>query len=213
MRRLILLLIIIFKVLTSYSQVMVISSNNDGHVYLGLPNSIYVIHGTYSCKKLIVQTENGEIEQSKECEYNWIPKFSGKGTISVYGISGKDTVSLGSKVYMVTALKYKFQIYSTDSGMLSIEKLRALNSPMIIPDFQGDIYGVTPSLKNYSILVSRGDSVLFTINNTGKDFLHETKKLFQALKPLDLLTFYNINCYLANGKLIKIEPVEFILTY
>ena len=187
-----------------------ICSNRDRFVYLKMENLITVMDKRYSCNKLAVTTDNGTIKLNGECEYWWYPEQEGEGTIHIFALKGKDSVSLGAMKYRVKEIDFAFKPGAVHRGPISADSLLKLK-PCIVTDYAGTLCGIHPKILEFSVAVVRNGQILHNIQNYGAAFTGTTLEFFKTLKPADTLIFYQIHCVFPGAISRKMDPAELLI--
>ncbi len=208
MRKVFCLLAFIFCGVKSNSQCSLVTEKTNGICYLGMDNPLRVCIANSSTKEIELKTVNGKISKvSDEGLFIYHPNLLGKAIIKVYK-KGKEIASyhfIVENIHLSASVGFKNSGDTLTKDFFVSQVKLSVSLPSMI--MTCDVIFI---IEEFSMLVFRGDSLLFNIKNTGTYFNKDITKTLAELNKNDKLIFYNILAGTPRGKEM-LNPIEYCI--
>jgi hypothetical protein len=188
----------------------VVANLSENIMYVGLNNTIAVAVSNHPCLSYFVVATNGKVE-SVESPYNYdiYPDSVGKTEIFVISRNNKKD-TLGRAMFRSKSLPEPVaRVAGKIYGDLNASVLRAQSG--IPARLEGFALDSKFSVLAYTVIIMRGERVFFTRKETGALFTPEVKQAFNSLQPGDTVLFTAMSCRGPDGKIRRLQPLEFII--
>lgn len=190
---------------STMGQKISIANDRENILYAGVNNPISIAAENYSCKKLIVKTDNGKIYGSN-CSYTFHSNKVGPCEIIIYQKYYGKLKEIGRTGFRVKTMPLpKFKI---GSGKDSMRMVEISNQQYVRADLENFDIAVRYSVEQFTVsIISNDTSGCTTKSNIGSQISDEIKHLFAMLKPNDIVLFRDIYVLSPNDTLALLKPV------
>jgi hypothetical protein len=192
-------IVLTFFVFTrAYQQVVTVSNDKMNLLYKGISNPLTIVVEDYPCNKTIAKSDCGILKLLYDsCHYEFYADSSCSylTTIQVGIIDSGKTKWIGSKPFRVKPIYDPTATYAGTTGG-HIEKQKLLSGDKIIPvmkDWDAEIYFI---VNNYSLSITRNDSLVTNETNLIGDKVSSNTKVYSELEKTvsnDIVLLYNIS--------------------
>jgi len=186
----------------------------SGFLYSNCEN-LFVVHVNSDHEgKIQTSIDNGTIKLSNsngDSAYWYIatPKSGIYATISVFEISGKDSILLAKERYRVRPLPLPWAKLATQSCkfcMLDVRTLKysfGLQAPLVNVGFE-----IAYPIVSYRVIALRDSSMIFAEEISGCDFTESLLKQFDLLQSGDQVIFTSIKARISEGYEEVLNSIE-----
>ncbi len=180
----IVLLIIMWSV--SFGQPSLVLTSRVNTVFIGINNYLYLASDKLPCKKIILETDNGNIEQGDiACQYLIRPKAEGATTVYI---------KQGNKV--LNTYKFRASYIPDPIGKVAGISTGVVKKSILLPQVGVIAYSNMScgpfAVTSFSVLLSRNGAPVFYRDCKGAKFDEETLNMFKTVQNGDNLVFYHI---------------------
>jgi hypothetical protein len=188
-----------------YGQGFAVSADKMNVAYVGIDNPLTIVVEGYDCKQLVVSVDNGILEKTHDCEYNYKPETSGKHDIIVKVKTVKGLRDLGIVVYRVKAIPDPI-VSLGRTGHFA--QLNMLGPEVRLNDFDFEAKFI---VKDFTFEVKRENEVIHSVFNEGQLYSGKVKAINERLYPGDTIIVKNIRCVGPDNVIRKISEASYIL--
>ena len=198
-----------FSLLLPAQESIIVKSQQQNTVYLGIDNSVSVFVEGCSCASLSVSTDNGKIEKSG-CYYYYHPLRLGETSFIIYKKQNGKSVKLKSYKWYVIPLPKPIAAIGPYENGSEVPKgdfcAQAGISAFILNGIDIDY-----RVYSYSLSIMRDSTIQFSSQRTGNSFDEKIHEAFKAMQPGSVVLIANIWVIGADGKAIKVNPLEYLI--
>lgn len=191
MKKLWILLILIFGNYTSNSQNLVISNTNN-ILYLKVVNPLNIVVENMRSGEFIISTDNGLITNIDSFRYVITPYRVGIATIFIDSLNGKDTITIGKRNFIVKNLPMPIATVGGKKGDTISKKILIDQTEIIAFHENFHISGFRCAIKKYSVFIVYSNGDTYYENFKGSVFPSSLKNRFNGLKEKDKVYFIEI---------------------
>jgi hypothetical protein len=179
---------LLFVINYSFSQELIIASQNLNIAYLGIDNPIAVMIGNSNCDELEVYVDNGLLEELGNCKFNYKPAKAGKAIFKVY--YNNDTLYNQYRILWIPETKINVSV----GGILSpkiINKNSILAQMGLIATFDDFYFPMKVKVIEYTFILCSNDN--YYVENVKNNYI--TNAIKEAIKNtvcIDKIIFDNI---------------------
>lgn len=202
------LLLLTFSALTTltFGQTVSVANVRNNILYVGIDNQLDAVVENIKCGTFFLTTDNGKIS-GENCNFTILPDRVGRATIFLKKVNKKDTITIATREFRVKAIPNPIaKIAGKNFGTISALELSAQIG--IITVFENLDIDIKIPVTNYSVLILRDNTPIFTKNLTGNKLTEDLKKEFLKLEPDDQVLFYNILATRPTGTIERLEPID-----
>ena len=210
MKKAVIILFTFFWYFISSAQKFSISADVNNVFYVGFDNPLTIAVENYSCKSIIVKTDNGTVTGNSG-KYTFYSNKIGKADIILYRkINGK-IKEIGRNSFRVKSIPDAIAKVGPSSGGY-INKVVLSNQQYIRAEeccgFEG-----RPRIDSFTVCIVRGDTCLYNeIKNIGGKFSEEIISALSGIKKDDTVIFKRIFTKGPDGISIPLAPIIFFIT-
>ena len=172
-------------------------------------NEIHVEAEGFSCKSLIISTDNGRIEKMPACGYNYVPKNVGVSNIYVKAKVNKKIIDIGFVDLVIKDVEPIFFISFSEGGEITKSDIAAQGYVRADAFELGCVYYIAISVDRFTVKVVRDSKTIFEKNNSGNEINLETRVAFKKLQKNDVVLISNIICRWPDERIKQIKSTSF----
>jgi GldM C-terminal domain len=201
--------LLFFAYFISNAQKFSIAGDKNNTLYLGLDNPLSIAVENYSCKSIIVKTDNGTIS-SASGKYIFHSTKIGKAEIILYRKTNGRTKEIGRSTFRVKSIPDPIAKVGPTSGGY-INKVILRNQQYMRADYE--YCNCRATIDSFIVCIVRGDTCLYNeIKNIGGKFSNEVISALSIIKKDDAVIFKKIFAEGLNDISISLAPILFVIT-
>jgi len=184
MRKIGILIIILFGMSLSYGQSIILNNPNNNFLIMGVENPLDYLVNKSNCEKISFEITNGELNQLENCKI--LIKPNNLAPVNVKAFYKKKLI--GNTTYKVELLKPHIDLYCPyQNGKPHYTKSKGLS--LIFSKLDIDIID---NIKEYEMIILRGNEVLLRDTFSKSNFNQEQINIISRLKKDDLIIIDSI---------------------
>ena len=199
MRKIVILIVILFGMSLSYGQSIIYNNPNNNFLIKGIENPLDYLVSKYNCEKISFQITNGELYQLENCKI--LIKPNNLRPVNVKAFYKNKLI--GSTTYKVELLKPDIDLYCPYQN----EKPLYTKAKGISFKFGKLDIDIEVNIKKYEMIILRGNEVLLRNTFFKSNFDKEQINIISKLKKDDLIIINNIKSELfgdVEGRIFKV---------
>ena len=179
--------------------------------YLGIENPLSCTVEGFTCKSIILTTDNGFIEKSSDCNYVYRPKKIGDTKIIISKKVNSKLKKIGNFLLPVRTIPDPIaNVGGLNGGLITKGALNAQGGiGAHPPGFLG--FELNYEVKSFAVTAIRNKELLFYHSNNNNLFNDEIHKLLDSLQKNDVVAFSSILVLMGDNKEVLVKPLEFVI--
>lgn len=175
--------------------------------YEGIENPLKIVAENLSCDKLVVATDNGELQQMKGCRFNYKPARSGTAFLIIKKKEAGVLTEIEKIKYEIKVLPMpEAGIGGKPGAVYDTGFFKTHNTLLaLIPGFE---FEAVFKIKSYTVSIIRAGKLVYSKVNNQAVFEPAIKKGLQELQAKDEVIFSDIACLYPDGKVVKLKPLD-----
>jgi hypothetical protein len=191
----------------SLGQKVAVANAKENVAYVGIPNVLDIVASNCACASLTVTTDNGKIEKTGDCEYQFMPGNTGRATIQIFELRKGRKLLLGKSSYRVKALPLPAaKVGGKRTGSIRANVLKAqLGIYAVLENF--DINANYP-ITHFTMTIIDSSGNCQSLSSQNAFFTKEMKSLLQVVRPGNTVIFSSISAKSYLDSLLRLQPIE-----
>jgi hypothetical protein len=195
----------------AYAQPFTIANRLNNIVYAGIPNYLNVAVSGCPCEAIFLTADSGRIEPQtgdSPCQFILTPHKPGHIRVTVHAVSRKDTMEIGSVVFLSNRPPEPTVLIGGANGGY-------IRKAMLIPQL-GPVAAVrglecSPRyvINKFTVALLRDEKIIFFQTVSGVLFSAEMKEMFRNTQHGDILLVKDVSCIGVDSKTRQLLPVVF----
>jgi hypothetical protein len=212
MKFIFLLAVLHFSPLLPAQESIIAKANQPNLAYLGINNPLHVLADGYPCKSLFLRTDNGSIEKMG-CYYNYSPSRTGTAILTIYKRQDGKSVKLKSYKWEVHPFPKPIAQVGPHENGSDVQK-GSFCAQAGVAAFPPCGFGFELMFKvvSFSFIIMRDSTIQFSTQITGNLFNINIHEACKAMSTGSVVLISNIVVIGGEGKVIKVDPLEYVIT-
>jgi hypothetical protein len=217
MKRLLFLFCLLLHILFVDAQSLIISQGAHPYaVYLGLTTPLAAFIADVPCSQIELKANQGKIKKTGNCDFEYEADSIGDAIISIYRIIGQKKIKVGQQHFRVKKIPKAIALVGRFNNSDTVSKNELIAQQGIRADFLSAINvvcieGVKFNVIEYTTIILRKDSVIFTESAKSAVFTETIKAALDNLRTNDRIIFTNIKSVGPSGTTELLNPIEYII--